>query len=344
MLFLNKQEEVLDIQLTPYGKHLLSRGKFKPVYYAFFDDNILYDSEYAGFEEDQNEIQARIKDSTPQLQAQYKFTGKFEKTIEVDFGTGDKLVPTIPSMRTSLTSDLGNSKPLENKYPAINLRFLKGEANSYDLSYRTKFGDKIIPQINLTLEYLIYINAISLDSTAEIGTPMDSHDADVYFEDQLLDSSFSSPIAQDGTFLSIVNDYILADIVEENTDFKMENFNIEVFKVVTNPPEEEELISLSFAKNIQEKIVNNILLDSPDEDADLELVLCPDNVEYYFDIFYDHDIDRELISNSVSLLRSEGFYTDEDFVSEDNPFVRLANSDIYGTNVTPDDIEDCEGE
>ena len=47
MTFFNKKEEVIDIQLTQYGKYLLSIGKLEPVYYAFFDDNILYDSNYA---------------------------------------------------------------------------------------------------------------------------------------------------------------------------------------------------------------------------------------------------------------------------------------------------------
>ena len=74
MLFMDKKEEVLDIELTPYGKKLLSMGKMKPVYYAFFDDNIMYDSEYGGQEEDQNIIQQRITELTPQLQTQYKFT------------------------------------------------------------------------------------------------------------------------------------------------------------------------------------------------------------------------------------------------------------------------------
>ena len=45
--FLNKKEQVYDLQLTSYGKYLLSIGKFKPVYYAFFDDNVLYDKTYA---------------------------------------------------------------------------------------------------------------------------------------------------------------------------------------------------------------------------------------------------------------------------------------------------------
>ena len=57
MFFMNKKEEVIDIELTPYGKRLLSMGKMKPTYYAFFDDNIMYDAAYAGIEESQNIIQ-----------------------------------------------------------------------------------------------------------------------------------------------------------------------------------------------------------------------------------------------------------------------------------------------
>ena len=46
MLFADKKEEVLDLQLTPHGKYLLSLGKLRPVYYSFHDDNILYNLEY----------------------------------------------------------------------------------------------------------------------------------------------------------------------------------------------------------------------------------------------------------------------------------------------------------
>ena len=45
--FLNKKEQVYDLKLTTYGHYLLSNGTFKPMYYGFFDDNILYDREYA---------------------------------------------------------------------------------------------------------------------------------------------------------------------------------------------------------------------------------------------------------------------------------------------------------
>ena len=46
MEFFNKKEEVIDIKLTQYGKYLLSQGKFKPVFYSFSDEEILYDSDY----------------------------------------------------------------------------------------------------------------------------------------------------------------------------------------------------------------------------------------------------------------------------------------------------------
>ena len=52
MKFLDKKEQVLDIQLTQYGKRLLSNGKFKPHSYAFFDDDIIYDTAWAGHNED----------------------------------------------------------------------------------------------------------------------------------------------------------------------------------------------------------------------------------------------------------------------------------------------------
>jgi len=44
--FINKKEQVFDLKLTTYGHYLLSIGKFKPVHYAFYDDNVIYDNRY----------------------------------------------------------------------------------------------------------------------------------------------------------------------------------------------------------------------------------------------------------------------------------------------------------
>jgi len=89
MKFLNKKERVMDIQLTQYGKYLLSKGTFRPIYYAFFDDDVIYDRKYAApnsnddtgdrdgstwAKEPQNEIEDRIKEDL-RLETQYVFTG-----------------------------------------------------------------------------------------------------------------------------------------------------------------------------------------------------------------------------------------------------------------------------
>ena len=71
--FLDKKQRVIDFQLTPYGKHRLSVGQLKPAYYAFFDTGVMYDSNYAGFEEVQTKIHERIKDETQFLEGILSF-------------------------------------------------------------------------------------------------------------------------------------------------------------------------------------------------------------------------------------------------------------------------------
>ena len=44
--FINKKEQVFDLKLTTYGHYLFSIGTFKPTYYAFYDDNVIYDNRY----------------------------------------------------------------------------------------------------------------------------------------------------------------------------------------------------------------------------------------------------------------------------------------------------------
>ena len=60
MEFFNKKEEILEMQLTDHGKTLLEQGRLKPAYYAFFDDDVLYDISYASGSEVQNDSQDRI--------------------------------------------------------------------------------------------------------------------------------------------------------------------------------------------------------------------------------------------------------------------------------------------
>ena len=80
--FLDKKEQVLDIQLTSHGKYLLSAGKFKPMYYSFLDNNIIYDYKHAGIFENQKDIHDRITQHTPYLQTQVAFDSPEERLKE----------------------------------------------------------------------------------------------------------------------------------------------------------------------------------------------------------------------------------------------------------------------
>ena len=43
MIFFDRKEEVLEIELTSFGRHKLSKGEFEPVFYSFFDDDVVYE-------------------------------------------------------------------------------------------------------------------------------------------------------------------------------------------------------------------------------------------------------------------------------------------------------------
>ena len=73
MKFLNKKEQVMDFKLTSYGHYLLSAGKFKPKFYAFYDDNVLYDGRYASITESSHQVHDRIKNNTQYLESQVLF-------------------------------------------------------------------------------------------------------------------------------------------------------------------------------------------------------------------------------------------------------------------------------
>jgi hypothetical protein len=62
--FLDQKEEVLKIELTKHGRKLLGLGIFNPEYYSFFDDSIIYDTNYISTQEEQNTSQDRILDNS----------------------------------------------------------------------------------------------------------------------------------------------------------------------------------------------------------------------------------------------------------------------------------------
>ena len=63
MSFFDKKEDVLEIVLTPHGRSLLSKGKLMPAYYAFLDDDVIYDVASVGDTEANYQVKERILDT-----------------------------------------------------------------------------------------------------------------------------------------------------------------------------------------------------------------------------------------------------------------------------------------
>jgi|3_EtaG_2_1085321.scaffolds.fasta_scaffold00693_5 hypothetical protein len=349
MRFMDKKEEVLDIELTDYGKYLLSQGKFKPAYYAFYDDNILYDGEFAGIVESQSAIGNRIRNETPQLQVQSKFLENNQKSMEIDLGGVTQLVSILSKDRYVLNKILGTSEIGNQNAPAISLKVLQGEiTGTIERVYQPPTLNPLkkpnllpIPQINMDLTFEIKVATLDAAET-ESPSPASYLPTSERLTDFMDKELFSRPAA-DGSYLKVKSDYLLFDLDEKNTNFLRENFEVEVYKIDNESSAEERLIPLTFMRDVTPQMKNGILLDVDDFDGTSYASVFPsvDNVEYYFDIFVDEEIDRRLILNAISLLKSKGLYTDEEFMSDDI-FAKLEVADIYGKVVDDSDIIKCD--
>ena len=124
MTFFNPKEEVLDIQLTQYGRHLLSKGTMRPVYYAFFDEGVIYDLKHAGLEENRKDIESRIQEETPRLKTRHCFTGRDEFLFDGIGDIEDRKELGIYEKLNTLTDPMGTSDLNSTKLPYFSLNLL----------------------------------------------------------------------------------------------------------------------------------------------------------------------------------------------------------------------------
>lgn len=347
---MNRKEEVINIELTQYGKHLLSVGKFKPEYYSFFDDDVLYDSTYAGtIDEAQNDIHDRIKD-VPQSSPQAVFKGVETEILAAnrfirmgerdDLGVFSRLysskVQSTPEKHYALSAPLGTISLESANGPAWNVNVLKGEITGSVLFQTGDQPTLKIPQINLKPIEFITKAERSLIGSSEADLEIDSEGpSDLNF----LIKNFS-----DGSYIETVEDSIVLEIQEENTIFGNENFDIEVFEVSTSERgsnTEKQLIPLYFAKKKKSLIRNNILLDDDEIEGQNKISLDLDSscVEYYFDIFTEEEQLDEDVLCKIENSKDKNFLISKAINNNDTSNkIRDARS-LYDTNVLEEDID-----
>lgn len=279
MVFFNTKEEVVEINLTPYGKHLLSKGEWKPVYYEFYDDDILYDSQYGGTADRQEEIIDRIK-STKRTKPQYTF-----KTPATGLGLRqEELIRKRKSLFTSFLP-LGQSSLIKDKYPAITAKLRAGEVISVENSVGITGLPNNIYTITLNPQnyvmYVDYVDNISSNQTQNV----------------------EGKVYSDGSYIAKIDNEILIDITELYTDKRTDNFEISIIEL---DDEGNEKQFLSFIDVQTDMIIKNeLLVENPDfvdfsRKLNNGLFETPDFINYFFDIKVDKEIDEKVLCKYLS--------------------------------------------
>jgi hypothetical protein len=338
MTFFNLKEDVIDVELTQFGKHLLSLGKWKPSYYAFYDDDIIYDYEYAGYVEPQGDIQARITGSA-RSRTQYNFSGietEINRQTITIFSTNqiteDNRISIQPTndREYALGVPMGRSNVGDENFPAWALTCLHGTISGSIPMFTSSMGT--IPIIQLTGNDVRFKTSVKDKSeeeaqTLELGKTLNqigesSPEADPS------DLILANKVYSDGSYIDIEEDYFLMEILEKNTLFEEENIEIEVFKYELNQRNDQEvLVPLQFIKKKQ-LVVDDILVDDDDPELNQYAQLTPEYVEYFFNIWVDEEIDPETLCKAVVERKNLGLYTPPISCPEEVPKIPPPN--LYG--------------
>jgi len=324
MTFFDKKTEVMTTELTPYGRYLYSIGKFMPHSYEFIDDDILYRS--SGSTEEIHESHRRIVDNTPKL--------KPNRSKQISLGSANRnesiTIEDVrkPDYKMDLRQNgqfaLGRSSYSSGDLPYFEATMIKGELSSSKTTYEmpsSQSGTVFIPQVEIDFELLV-------ETRNQIVDP-------------IFNSDMASKIHADGNYLKLSYEEPIILLKEFNSFYEKQNFEIEVFEV-----NGENLIP----KKQQRKptaIVGDMLLTDEglrpvsyevEELIGNENLVGPEFTEYFFDIEVDDEIPSEIICEQVEKLEINNHFIDEELNCPDK---RTERFDIYATNVTPDDLEDC---
>ena len=348
--YYNKKEEVIEIQLTQYGKELLAKGKFKPSHYAFFDDDVLYDISYASGSEIQNDSQDRILENTPRLKAQYVYSsieGSVYKGIE-SVRSGEESIRSeihkqVPASDYAFSAPLGNSKFTDEYIPAWKIAPLMGEINSATIRKSGLYPTQNVPLVSMTdVEYKTKAKRNSTDAdTLEGDEGLRFVEADGV---KTFNAKNVNTILARDSKIELRGEGILFEIKEENAPFDKDNFEIEFFLIedVVDPAvggTVEKLTPLNTTPKTRNNIINGILVEDTSYSSDTPTI-DSSYVEYYLDISADSQIDNAELCDLIDKYDNrDEYYTNQELgcspVSETSP-----SKKVYGADPsTPED--DC---
>jgi len=321
MEFFNQKEEVIELELTPYGKRLLSAGEFSPTFYAFYDDDIIYDTQYGGAAEVQKESEDRIK-TTPRIKNLTIFDGVDTTFRKINKVFGDSKSDTIKKLNKlkrpstveniyGLPTPLGSAEIGNQRAAAWDLNFISSKVTGSLDVLTGSHGLVKIPQLEVQVFYDTSIDELSPTDEDPVfnvaGTSLDGKE-----------TTAVSRVYSDNTFIKLKKDFILVDIQEINGTYDKINYDIEVYEIippdVDKPGTNERLRKLKFLKDEIEVSHDDIIYD-PNLKEDIQL--NEEYVEYFFDFRVDDEIERPLLSETQK--QNISFPTSDEEPCSDKP-------------------------
>ena len=351
--FLNKKEQVIDFKLTSYGNYLLSVGDFNPTYYAFLDDNILYDGQYASayhagspatlqdptsFER-QNDIHERIKDNTSYLESLVLFDdvemqpflagSDMPQLIEEDedpLGTAasayfeadmtpTKMIPRKDAYRMQAMIGDAFLDGHGQVAPSWKIVAIQGQISS---SSTIDGQNKIdIPQLNMNVNYVKKI----VDFNGLNVSPNDIREIE----------STSTPFS-DGKSIALVPDDVVLYVEEVNTELLTENFDIEVFEILTGSL--NNVYKRKYFQTQTNQVVDGYMMSAGSEDIP-DYAVTTSSVGYYFDVLTDLEVGHAMACKASEEFNNHSYYIDLDFDCTKDDMDEVYY-DIYGRVTEPE--------
>ena len=325
--FLDRKEQVIEIELTAHRRNSFSSGKFVPKYYSFHDDDILYDNEYGPSgsiqnghpkvsEEKQNDIVERVK-TTPRVSIisnggwlkNYKFFTASGEDAQINTNIASPRPDQISPATAKFVRTLGTSSPFINYMPAWEIKTMNGSeplsvSGTENFPHRTgaSGSEVIVPffSSSLPLEYEVGQITINVD-----GNDVVIKDGGREVTRQMYE------LTNEGS--------LILDIGEINTLFKGNgNFDIEVFRAPLGEGNQlRDLKRLNFINDKFKDLLSMKLQEDPDEytrvlAGDDEIIakdipkLDPSYVEYFLSVKVDNEIIG--LEEEVKKARGETLY------------------------------------
>ena len=299
MEFFNKKEDVIDLQLTQFGRHMLAKGKFKPVYYSFFDDNITYNNKNAGITEPQNSSEERIREAQtlqPQIgvtSLEKEFGNNYDLILSEEADVGDSSLQRTADKNYILSQPIGTSDINSEYAPSWSVLFLNGRLSGsiHYIDLKEKTGGKntlLIPQLQTD---------INIEVSGEMVT---GDDNEQFFEPE------TSPIGGSIILSKDEDMFVLLKVAENNGLFQKENFDIEMYEVqeeIQGDTTIETLRPLAFTFD-QDVLTEMDFIDTPTPALDKRYA------GYYFDILVDDEISDELLCQLDPVNETMGVFAD----------------------------------